>query len=48
LKSDKEFVLKAVEQDGRCFQHASEELKFDKDFILKAVEKDVRCFQFIS
>ena len=37
LKSDRDFVLFAVERNGYALEHASEELLEDREFVLKAI-----------
>lgn len=38
LKKDKQFVLKAVKNDIRCFEFIDEELKKDQEFVLSIVK----------
>jgi len=39
LTSDKEFVLKAIDIKGSCFEHVSNELKNDREVVFAAVKK---------
>jgi len=48
LKSDREFVVKAVALHGSTLQFAAEELKSDKDFFLQAVAEDGRAIRFAA
>jgi len=43
-----EVVLKAVKQDGRALQYASEPFRGDKEIVLTAVEQDGRALQYAS
>ena len=40
MKSDKDFVLKAIGKNGESIRYVSDELKSAKDFVLKAIEKN--------
>ena len=48
LRNDKEFVLKAVKQDGWTLYHASKELKNDKEFVLEAVKQNGWALYYAS
>lgn len=47
-KNNKEYVLKAVEQNGLMLEHASDILKNDKEVVLKAVAQNGLALQFVS
>ncbi len=40
LKSDKDFILKAISVNNRAFTYAEKSLKGDRDFILKAMQEN--------
>jgi len=44
LKNDREFVLKAVEQNGSSLKYAAEKFKKDKEIVLKAVSSPQMFF----
>ncbi len=48
LKSDKEFVLAAVQNNGLALEYASEDLKSDKEVVLEAIENNGRAFEYAS
>ena len=48
LRSNKEVVLAAVQQNERAFLYASENLKLDKEFILEAVKLNGAALSYIA
>ena len=48
LKSDREFVLKAVNINGSVLEYASPELKADKEVVLVAVKNNERACKYAS
>ena len=48
LKSDPEFMLKAVEQDWHALQYAAKSLKADPAIVLKAVEQDWHALAYAA
>ena len=46
--NDREFIEKAIEEDGLLLDGASDELKDDKDLVMKAVTKDGGALEFAS
>jgi hypothetical protein len=48
LKSDREFVLKAVDIMGSALEHVSPELKADKEIVLIAIKNNRRAYEFAS
>lgn len=48
LKSDKDFMMKAVDLMDWSFKYASDELKNDKELVLKALSKNVTFFKYVS
>lgn len=47
LKSDKDFILKAISITPLAFYYADKSLKADKDFILKALQENPKHFIFL-
>ena len=48
LKSDREFVLKAVNIKGSVLEYVSPELKADKEVVLVAVKNNERAYKYAS
>ena len=48
LKNNKEFALKAIEEDSSNINYISNELKRDKEIILKAVAKNADSIEYVS
>jgi hypothetical protein len=48
LKSDREFVLKAVDIMGSALEHVSPELKADKEIVVRAVKNNNRAYVFAN
>ena len=42
-KDNKEFILKAVSENGKFLELASKELQNDKEVVLKALEQDAEA-----
>ena len=47
-KDDKEFVLKAVSENGKFLDLVSDELKNDKEVVMTALEQDPESLEFAS
>jgi len=46
--SDREYVEKAIEEDGLLLDAADEQFKDDKELVMKAVTKDGGALEFAS
>ena len=47
-RNDKEFILKAVAENGKFLDLASKELQNDKEVVMTALEQDPESLEFAS
>eukprot|EP00971_Amphidinium_carterae_P157304 3118493-Amphidinium_carterae.1 len=45
---DRNFVLRAIREDGRELQYATEELRGDRDVVMEAVRQNGRALEYAA
>ena len=46
--ADRDYVLKAVKEDGKALERAAKSLQADREFVLEAVKQNAEVFEYAA